>query len=97
MLPNDFKWAKVADFESQLTAIYVNDLAVSRLVERLDGSWFVNLDYHLPPPDGAVLHPPRNCRSYETGRAGCEEWVRRHEAKLRAETAEIALKKWGHR
>ncbi len=97
MLPNDFKWAKVADFESQLTAIYVNDLAVSRLVERLDGSWFVNLDYHLPPPHGAALHPSRNCQNYETGRAGCEAWVRRHEARLRAETAEIALKKWGRR
>jgi len=75
MLPENFKWAKVADFESQLTAIYVNELAVSRLVERLDGSWFVNLDYHLPPPDGAVQHSSRNCRSYETvelvARNGC--------------------------
>ncbi len=97
MLPNDLKLAKVADFESQLTAIYVNDLAVSRLVERLDGSWFVNLDYHLPPPHGAALHSSRNCQNYETGRAGCEAWVRRHEARLRAETAEIALKKWGRR
>lgn len=95
MLPHDFEWAKVADVESQLAAIYVNDLAVSRVVERLDGSWFVSLDYHLPPLGGAALHPPRNCRSYETGRAGCEEWVRWHEAKLRAETAAIALKKWG--
>lgn len=95
MLPDDFSWAKVADFESKPTAVYVNDLAVCRLVERLDGSWFVNLDYHLPPPDEAALHPSRNCRSYETGRAGCEEWARRHEVRLRAETAAIALKKWG--
>lgn len=95
MLPDGFKWAKVADFECQLTAIYVNELAVSRLVKRIDDSWFVNLDYHLPPPGGAVLHPMRNCRSYETGRAGCEEWARRHEARLRVETAAIALRKWG--
>ena len=97
MLPENFTWARVADFECRPTAIYINELAVSRLVKRLDESWFVNLDYHLPPPHGAALHPSRNCKNYETGRAGCEAWVRRHEARLRAETAEIALKKWGRR
>lgn len=95
MLPHGFKWDKTATFETVPSAIYVNDMVVSHLVQRIDGSWYVKLDCHLPIPGGCILRPSRNCQSYESGRAGCEIWAARHEARLRAETAEIHRAKWG--
>ena len=95
MLPDGFKWAKTADFESVPTAIYVNDMAVSHLVQRINGSWYIKLDCHLPLPEGHILRPSRNCQSYGSGRAGCEIWAARHETRLRAETVAIHRAKWG--
>jgi len=95
MLPDGFKWDRTADFESAQTAIYVNGMVVSHLVERIDGTWYVKLDCHLPMPAGCILRPSRNCQSYESGRAGCEIWAARHEARLRAETVAIHRAKWG--
>ena len=91
--PEHFTWGKVIDLERFPTAIIINELAVCRLVERLDGSWFVQLDYHVPPPSGRATHPGRDCATYETGRAGCEVWATRHWDRLLAETAELSRRR----
>lgn len=53
---------------------------VARLTDRLGGTWFAHLDYHL---SGASR--TRDCTSYEAGRRGVELWAARHADRLRAE------------
>lgn len=59
---------------------------MARMIDRLDGSWFVRLECQKP-----MSHPlvTRNCTSFEQGRAGTEEWARRNEARIRAEVAAL--------
>ena len=53
---------------------------VARLSDRLGGTWFALLDYHLPGSKRV-----RDCASYDTGRQGVEMWAARHAERLRAE------------
>lgn|SRR5690606_11024690 len=68
-------------------ALYVGGTEVARMVERVDGSWFARL--HFPER----LAVTRDCRTYESGRAGCETWARRHYAALHAH-AELRRLRW---
>jgi hypothetical protein len=54
-----------------------------------DATWFVNLDRHL----GWDAEKHVKCSSYDAGRAGVEQWVVRHEARLRQEVAQIVAKR----
>lgn len=93
MLPDGFSWMTVLPGDRRVTVLEVNGIGVCRMHGRVNGTWFVQLDRHLPPPSGRVIHPPRDCSSYEQGLAGCEIWAARHQERLRVETAEIAYRR----
>ncbi len=85
MLPDGFKWIRAMPSERVPTALALGDVPVCRMIDRVDGTWFVYLDYHLPPPEGQLVHRKRDCSTFLTGVQGCELWVQKHEARLRAE------------
>lgn len=77
-----FNWQTMAiEPQRRLVSYQLGITEVARLMDRPDGTWYVRLDMHLAG-DKLVL---RDCRSYETGRAGVELWAARHEARIRAE------------
>ncbi|HEY4529399.1 MAG TPA: hypothetical protein VIG97_03570 [Luteimonas sp.] len=84
MLPDGFQWAKRHQYDTQETALVYRRKQVAVLLERLDGSWMARLECHWPITEPLVT---RACSSLEAGRAGVEEWARRHAARLRAEVA----------
>ena len=86
-LPSDFRWTQAHQHEKgRSTALALGDVQVARMLDRLDGSWFVRLECHRGISAPLVT---RRCTSFEQGVAGTEEWVRRHEARLRAEVAAV--------
>lgn len=65
--------------------LYVGQSEVARLCQRVDGTWYACLNQHLP-----YTNPERrtvDCTSFESGRAGVEEWATRHAERLAAEVA----------
>ncbi|WP_199171544.1 MULTISPECIES: hypothetical protein [Luteimonas] len=66
------------------TVLEVDGVGVARMMQRVDGSWFVLLDYHY----GFDRQRRRDCSSYETGVQGTETWARRHIVRLLQESAE---------
>jgi len=79
----DFGWTWLgADVGGKEVVYRLGMTHVARLIDRIDGSWFVRLDAHLP---GSPIS--RNCSSYEMGRRGVELWAARHAVRLRAEVA----------
>lgn len=82
MLPEGFQWSLVLQHEKVPTSVTIGAAEVARLMQRLDGSWQVRLNCHRPMTEPLVV---RDCESFESGKAGVEAWVRRHEVKLRAE------------
>ena len=94
MLPDDFKWFKPLPHMQVETAMGLHATEVARLIDRLDGSWFVRLEcWH--GVNGPLV--TRNCTSFEQGRAGVEEWVRRNEDRIRAEVRARRPKHWADR
>ena len=85
MLPDGFHWAPRWQYDTDRTALTLVGVQVAMLLERVNGGWFVRLDCHHPITAPMVTLP---CTTLETRRAGCEAWARRHEARLRAETAQ---------
>lgn len=84
-LPNGFHWIQAHQHEKgPPTALALGDYQVARMLDRLDGSWFVRLECQKPMGHRLVL---RDCTSFEQGRAGTEEWVRRNEERIRREVA----------
>lgn len=86
-LPEGFHWIQGHQHEKgPPSALALGDVQVARMIDRLDGSWFVRLECQKP-----MSHPlvTRNCTSFEQGRAGTEEWARRNEARIRAEVAAL--------
>lgn len=84
-LPDGFRWIQAHQYEKgEPTALALEDVWVARMMDRVDGSWFVRLECQKPFDAPLVT---RSCTSFEQGRSGAEEWVRRHEARLRAEVA----------
>lgn len=66
------------------TVLYLDGVGVVRLMDRVDGTWFAQLDYHLPTSDRR-----RACTSYEAGRQGAEIWAQRHVDRLAREAAYV--------
>ena len=89
-LPDGFEWQVAWQYAAGLTDVVFDGIVVCALVERINnGGWYVWLDRHLAKLDG----PPevfRNCRSYESGVAGCGIWVHRHQGRLRREAGAMA-------
>ena len=74
-----FAWHHAGSFHSGPPTVLKYGLQeCARLHERVGGTWFCTLRTHLPHE----RHVHRECRTYETGKAGCEEWARRHEAEI---------------
>jgi len=72
-----FAWHHVGSFTSgPPTSLKYGLQECARLHERVGGTWFCTLRLHLPYEQRVN----RDCRSYEMGKAGCEEWAKRHEA-----------------
>ena len=88
MNPNaKLAWHHIGSYTNgRPTILRYGVMEVARLDERVDGTWFASLYRHLPYEQRPE---PRDCTSYTTGRSGCEEWARRHEAEI----AE-ALERW---
>lgn len=81
MAEQEFKWAALnPGYEGAEVLYKLGITPVARMVDRIGGTWFAVLDYHLP---GEKRH--RECTSYEAGRRGVELWAARHAARLRAE------------
>ena len=79
------RWTKVENNPNgSPTVLELDGVAIVRLIDRVDGTWFALLDYHLAPE----RHRRRDCTSFEAGRAGAETWARRHIARLLHEAAE---------
>jgi hypothetical protein len=65
------------------TVLELDGVGVVRLMDRVGGTWFAVLNYHLDE-DQQVR---RDCTSYEAGRRGAELWAQRHMARLEREAA----------
>jgi len=65
------------------TVLEIDGVGVVRLMERVGGTWFAVLNYHLDKDQ--QVH--RACTSYGGGRRGAELWARRHMARLEREAA----------
>lgn len=90
-LPDGFYWIKAHQYEKgSPTALALGDVQVARLLDRLDGTWFVRLYCHHGINGPLVT---RDCTSFEHGIRGIEAWAKRHEATLRQEVAEVAGKR----
>lgn len=91
MLPDGFHWTRRIQYDDDEIAVALNDRQVAFLLKRNDGTWFARLDVQRGAQDALVL---RDCTSFESGKAGIEMWVCRHEARLRAEVAAMDLPAW---
>ncbi|HFF3760165.1 TPA: hypothetical protein ACGCNR_002159 [Stenotrophomonas maltophilia] len=90
-LPADFYWTtRSASLPNDpLTVIACEGVWVVSLTQRVgDDIWVATLDRHRDGPGGPG-GSCRRCSSYEQGRAGAEQWVARHEARLREDVAKI--------
>lgn len=83
------EWVGVTAHDEKKTVLKVRDVGVARMSERLDGSWFVYLWYHRPESEKVQ----RDCSGFEQGKAGAEQWARRHMAVLVQEAA-VVRSKW---
>ena len=84
MLPEGFKWGRVLQHDDGERAVFLHGGEVARLSHKVTGSWFAILRPYAAPFSPYVT---RDCASFESGKAGIEAWVRRHEAHLRAQAA----------
>jgi len=87
-LPHGFQWTthSASHTDAAPSVIQCGGVWVVTLYRRVDtGIWMAALDRQRHGPGG----PARICSSYEQGCAGAENWVARHEARLRAEVGEI--------
>lgn len=98
-LPPGFRWEKASQHEvGAPTALIVDGEEVARMMERLDGSWFVLIERQRPVPLGEQFSPlvSRNCSSFDQGRRGTAMWAARHEARIRAQVAEKIARRPRH-
>ncbi|WP_439448615.1 hypothetical protein [Stenotrophomonas sp. ATs4] len=89
-LPSDFKWQYASGYEQIPVMISHNCVGVARINQREgDLKWQVTLDYHKDYRQ-YIFRP---CETQWTGRAGMEQWVIRHQDRLRQEVAAILAAK----
>lgn len=89
-LPSDFKWQYASGLEQIPVMISHNSVGVARISQRVDTlRWQVTLDYHKDHRQQVI----RPCETQWTGRAGMEQWVIRHQDRLRQEVAAILAAK----
>lgn len=89
-LPSDFKWRQAASYAQIPDTICLDGQCVARISQRVDNlKWYVVLDRHLDDRH----HKTRFCETQWTGRAGMEQWVIRHQDRLRREVAAILAEK----
>lgn len=83
-----FEWGPLFSW-SEYRAVYrLRGTEVARLTQRADGGgWSAIVNQHLPASDPRRVK--RECQSFETGRAGVEEWARRHAERLEREVTDI--------
>ncbi len=92
MLPPDFHWRSVASRpDGRDDSVFCDGIQVLRLSERINGGgWFASLDTQRPKREWWTF---RECSGYEQGRAGAEQWVTRHQARLRAEIDRLRVER----
>lgn len=89
-LPSDFKWQKASTYTQIPDMICFDFVCVARIQQRVDDlRWQAFLDFHLDYRQ----HIVRPCENQWTGRAGMEQWVIRHQDRLRQEVADILAAK----
>ena len=89
-LPPDFKWRQAASYAQIPDTICLDGQCVARISQRVDNlKWYVVLDRHLDDKQ----HKTRACENQWTGRSGMEQWVIRHQDRLRQEVAAILAAK----
>lgn len=82
----DLEWRNLtADPLATPTSLFLDGKEVARLWQRADTrAWFATLDM-LKPSRQRVDRP---CRSFASGKQGCELWVQRHARRLAKSIAE---------
>jgi len=81
----DFRWIKASQHDKgPPTVLALRGEWVARLMQKLDGSWYVRLDCQQPITEALVM---RDCSSFEQGVHGAEAWAERHEERIREEMA----------
>ncbi|WP_396616812.1 hypothetical protein ACHZ97_04340 [Lysobacter soli] len=85
-----FEWGPLFSWSAEGTVYRLRGTEIARLTQKGDGSggWTAIVNQHLP--GGDPRRKQRPCRSFETGKAGVEEWARRHAERLEREVDEIA-------
>lgn len=82
-----FEWGPLFSW-SEYRAVYrLRGTEVARLTERVGGGWTAIVNQHRPSFDPCRVK--RDCNSFETGKAGVEEWARRHAERLEREVTDI--------
>ncbi|WDS36251.1 hypothetical protein [Pseudoxanthomonas sp.] len=84
-LPKGFRWEYRWQYSKVEDGLFLDSQVVAMLLDKVGGGWFARLDCQKGIDDPLVTRP---CASFDSGKAGCEAWVIRHEARLRAEVAE---------
>lgn len=83
-----FEWSLLFTWSNgPPTVLRLRGTEVARLSQKVNGEWTAILNQHLPGDD--PRRRPRDCRSYETGKAGVDEWARRHAERLDREVGTI--------
>ena len=83
MLPEGFEWREILQ-DSRTRGLFLRGSEVARLAQKVGGQWYAILRPYAEPFSPIVT---RDCETFETGRAGVEAWVCRHEAHLREQEA----------
>lgn len=84
MLPDGFAWKDRYQYAQGELALVCDGKQVAMLVRRADGGWVARLWAHRPITEPLVS---RQCSSFESGKAGIEQWAAKHAARVRGETA----------
>lgn len=87
-----FTWTHLGSSitDTQPTVYRLNGTEIARLWQHVQTrDWWATLDKHLP----FERQRNRACQSYQTGRAGVEQWALRHLDRLTAEVAEIEARR----
>ena len=84
-----FEWGHLFTWnEGPPTVLRLRGTEVARLSQKQTGEWHALLNQHLGVANPARVY--RDCRSYETGKAGVDLWAERHRERLEREVAAVA-------